>query len=253
LTPEKVIIDNIPDIIDVNKLINLLQALGVKLLDENGHGIGFGGLYLKDFASIDTSTLQRFTNIEMTFLCDVSNKLLGPNGTARVYSQQKGASVEEVAILADNLEHFAGTIQRATGINITEFTGSGAAGGLAAGLSLLFKSNFTSGSEFVISASKLKAKIQNTDFIITGEGELNSQTKFGKLPYKIAEIAGEHNKPVIGFFGNITEDVREEFNSQFYKTASLCVQGISKEKAIQNAYSMLVKKVKEVFKDIQLN
>jgi len=31
LTPEKVIIDNIPDIIDVNKLINLLQALGVKV------------------------------------------------------------------------------------------------------------------------------------------------------------------------------------------------------------------------------
>jgi UDP-N-acetylglucosamine 1-carboxyvinyltransferase len=31
LTPEKVIIDNIPDIIDVNKLINLLEALGVKV------------------------------------------------------------------------------------------------------------------------------------------------------------------------------------------------------------------------------
>ena len=31
LTPEKVIIENIPDIIDVNKLINLLQALGVKV------------------------------------------------------------------------------------------------------------------------------------------------------------------------------------------------------------------------------
>ena len=31
LTPEKVIIDNVPDIIDVNKLINLLQALGVKI------------------------------------------------------------------------------------------------------------------------------------------------------------------------------------------------------------------------------
>lgn len=31
LTPEKVIIDNVPDIIDVNKLINLLQALGVKV------------------------------------------------------------------------------------------------------------------------------------------------------------------------------------------------------------------------------
>lgn len=31
LTPDKVTIENIPDIIDVNKLINLLQALGVKV------------------------------------------------------------------------------------------------------------------------------------------------------------------------------------------------------------------------------
>ena len=31
LTPEKVTISNIPDIVDVNKLINLLQALGVKV------------------------------------------------------------------------------------------------------------------------------------------------------------------------------------------------------------------------------
>ena len=31
LTPEKVIINNIPDIIDVNKLIKLLENLGVKI------------------------------------------------------------------------------------------------------------------------------------------------------------------------------------------------------------------------------
>ena len=31
LTPEEVIIENIPDIIDVNKLINLLQATGVQV------------------------------------------------------------------------------------------------------------------------------------------------------------------------------------------------------------------------------
>ena len=31
LTKEKVIINNIPDIIDVNKLINLLETLGVKI------------------------------------------------------------------------------------------------------------------------------------------------------------------------------------------------------------------------------
>jgi len=37
LTPEKVIINNIPDIIDVNKLINLLRNLGVKI-EKLAHG-----------------------------------------------------------------------------------------------------------------------------------------------------------------------------------------------------------------------
>lgn len=31
LTPEEVIIENIPDIVDVNKLISLLEDLGVKI------------------------------------------------------------------------------------------------------------------------------------------------------------------------------------------------------------------------------
>jgi len=230
-----------------------LQALGVKLLDENGQNIRFGGLHLKDFVSIDISTLQRFENIELTFLYDVSNKLLGSKGTAKVYSQQKGASAEEATILENNLEHFSEIIKRDTKKNITDFSGSGAAGGLAAGLSLVFKSYFVSGSEYIINATNLKTKIQKADFIITGEGELNSQTEFGKLPFKIVEIAGKFNKPVIGLFGDITENASVEFKNQFYKIASLCEKGISQEKAMQNAYSMLVEKVKEIFKEIPLN
>ena len=54
-----------------------LQALGVKLLDKNGNNINFGGLHLKDLQRIDISTLNKYKNIELTFLYDVSNKLLG--------------------------------------------------------------------------------------------------------------------------------------------------------------------------------
>ncbi len=230
-----------------------LQALGVKLLDKNGINIKAGGLNLKDLQRIDVSTLNKYENIELTFLCDVSNKLLGNNGAARVYSQQKGASIEEVQILEDNLEYFAQIIKRDTGIDITKFDGSGAAGGLAAGLSLLFKSNFVSGSEFIIDATNLRAKIQNADVIITGEGELNSQTKFGKIPYKIAEIAKGYNKPVIGIFGSITKDAREKYKQDFKYMSALCEKGISKEYAMQNAYSLLTGKVEEIFENYQLN
>ena len=230
-----------------------LQALGVKLLDEKGNNIRVGGVYLKDLKRIDISKLNKYENIDMIFMCDVSNKLLGINGAARVYSQQKGASKEEIQILEDNLEHFAGIVKRDTGIDIAKFDGSGAAGGLAAGLSLLFKSHLVSGSEFVINATDLKTKIRNADIIITGEGELNSQTKFGKIPYKIAEIARKYNKTVIGIFGSITKEAREEYKQEFPIMAALCEQGISKEKAMQNAYSLLSGKVKKIFRDFQLN
>jgi glycerate kinase len=230
-----------------------LQALGVKLLDKKGNNIRFGGLYLKDLKRIDISALNKYKNIKITFLCDVSNKLLGVNGAASVYSQQKGASIEEVQILDDNLEQFTRIVKKDTGIDIAKFEGSGAAGGLAAGLSLLFKSHFVSGSEFVINATNLRKKIQNADIIITGEGELNSQTKFGKIPYEIAGIAREYNKTVIGVFGNITKETKEEYKQEFTYMSALCEQGISKEKAMQNAYSLLSVKVKKIFEDLQLN
>ena len=99
----------------------------------------------------------------------------------------------------------------------------------------------------------LKTKIKNSDVIITGEGELNSQTKFGKIPYMIAKIAKEFRKPIIGIFGNITQNAREEYKQEFPYMLELCEKGISKEKAMQNAYSLLVGKVKEIFEDLQLN
>jgi len=230
-----------------------LQALGVKLLDENGINIKVGGLQLKDLQSIDASTLTKYKNIELTFLCDVSNKLLGENGTAKVFAQQKGASIKDVQILEDNLVHFTRIVKKDIGIDIAELDGSGAAGGLAAGLSLLFKSHFVSGSEFIIDATNLRAKIQKSDIIITGEGELNSQTKFGKIPYKIADIAKEYNKPVIGIFGDITSGAKDEYKSEIKYMYALYEKGISKEKAMQDAYTLLTGKVEKIFEELQIN
>ncbi|MDP8269271.1 MAG: glycerate kinase [Candidatus Tenebribacter davisii] len=230
-----------------------MQALGIKLLDKNGKDIRSGGLYLKDLHKIDAAILKEYKNIEVTFLYDVNNKLLGSNGAAEVYSQQKGASKEEVQILKDNLEHFSKILYEQTGINISGFEGSGAAGGLAAGLSLLFKSRFVSGSEFLINSANLKTKIQNADIIITGEGELNFQTKYGKIPYKIAEICKEYKKSLIGIFGDIAIGANVEYKRAFKHIYSLCENGIPKEKAMQNAYILLVEKVKQIFAEHKFN
>lgn len=230
-----------------------LQALGVKLLDKNKRNIKLGGVYLKDLHRIDVSGLDTYKKIEIIFICDVLNKLLGTEGTARIFAQQKGASRKEVEILEDNIENFTKIAKRDTGIDIANTKGSGAAGGLAAGLSVIFASKYVSGSDFVIKATGLQEKIKGSDIIITGEGELNSQTKFGKIPHNIAKIANKYNKQVIGIFGNITNKAKTEYAHKFHYMSALCESEISKEEAMQNAYSLLGKKVKEIFAKIDLN
>jgi len=55
LTPEKVTIGNIPDIVDVNKLINLLQAIGVKVekIDQNTYTFHADDINMDYFLSDD--------------------------------------------------------------------------------------------------------------------------------------------------------------------------------------------------------
>jgi len=224
-----------------------LQALGAKLLDRNGRNICFGGLYLKDIQRIILLNRKAYKNIEIKFLYDVKNKLLGKNGTVMTFAQQKGANQKGVEILEENIEHFSKIVKRDTGIDITKEEGSGAAGGLGAGLSILFKSEFISGSEFIINSTGLKNKIEKSDMIITGEGELNSQTKYGKIPYIIAGLAKQFNKPVIGVFGNIAINARQDYRKEFSIITDLCESGITIDDAIKNASFLLREKIIRLF------
>ncbi|MCF7858867.1 MAG: glycerate kinase [Candidatus Cloacimonetes bacterium] len=230
-----------------------LQALGAKLLDANKIDIKHGGLYLKDLSEINISAFGKYQHIDMTFLCDVSNTLLGPQGATKIYSKQKGASSEAMEILESNLKHFATVLQRKTGVDIATIIGSGAAGGLAAGLSIAFKSKFISGSDYIINKTKLIKKILNADLIVTGEGKLDSQTKFGKIPYKIAKMAQKNKIPVIGIFGMIEQGSRYEYEGQFQYLFSLSNQDISRETAMQNAYHLLTDKVNHIFRKLKFN
>ena len=59
----------------------MAQALGAKLLDENGKEIGFGGGELGKLARIDLTGLdKRLEETEILVACDVTNPLTGPNG-----------------------------------------------------------------------------------------------------------------------------------------------------------------------------
>ncbi|MGB3958921.1 MAG: glycerate kinase, partial [bacterium] len=139
----------------------MAQALGVKLLDEEGLDIPYGAAGLARLDRIDISSLdRRLAQVEVLVACDVDNPLTGPRGAARVYGPQKGADPQMVEELDQILGRFAAIILRDLGKDVKDIPGAGAAGGLGAGLMAFLNGRLAPGVELVLAAVKLEERIQ---------------------------------------------------------------------------------------------
>src|SRR5690606_30918286 len=85
----------------------MLMALGAKLLDADGQPIPYGNAGLAKLHSVDLSGVVELPSHGITVLSDVRNPLLGPEGAAHVFGEQKGAEPQDFDILEANLRHFA--------------------------------------------------------------------------------------------------------------------------------------------------
>jgi len=113
----------------------MAEALGVKCIDASGRMLGRGGAALLDIASIDLHGRDvRLDNVEVLVACDVQNTLCGVQGASAVYGPQKGARLSDVSLLDKALLRFGTTVQSVLAINVLDLPGSGAAGGMGAGL-----------------------------------------------------------------------------------------------------------------------
>ncbi|WP_110113586.1 glycerate kinase [Bacillus sp. CGMCC 1.16541] len=185
----------------------MIQALGGKLLDKNGHQIGFGGGELHKLHTIDLSTIDaRLQNVQIDVACDVENPLTGTHGASAVFGPQKGASAEMVTTLDANLTHFATITERVLNRSTRNIPGAGAAGGLGFGLLTFLSSQLKRGIDIVLEATAFHEHVQGASLVITGEGRIDSQTIFGKTPIGVAKAAKAYNIPVIGIAGSISTD-----------------------------------------------
>lgn len=185
----------------------MAQALGAKLLDEDGRELTFGGGQLHNLASIDISGIDpRLKKIQTVVACDVNNPLCGMRGATAVYGPQKGADVDMVAFLDYALEHYSTVIQRDLGKAVRDIPGAGAAGGLGAGLIAFLDAELRPGVEIVLQATDFTSKVRSADLVITAEGKLDAQTSRGKAPVGVARAAKQFNVPVIAMAGGIADE-----------------------------------------------
>ncbi|AFE56564.1 glycerate kinase [Rahnella aceris] len=188
--------------------IGMVQALGGRFTDAQGIDLPWGGAALAQLAAIDLSQLDpRLAQCRIEVACDVENPLTGPCGAAAVFGPQKGASAQDVQVLDAALAHLAAVIFRHLGVNVLEWPGGGAAGGMGVAARLFLRGNMRSGIDIIMDAIGLEEAMQGATLVITGEGRLDQQTINGKAPVGVARLAQRYHVPVIGLAGILGEGV----------------------------------------------
>jgi glycerate kinase len=220
----------------------LATALGMRFLDSAGNPLAGNGANLSHIRHIDADGLDpRLAGVSLDIACDVDNPLLGEHGAAQVYAPQKGAGKAEVALLEQGLLNLAGVIETQLGINVRDMPGGGAAGGVGAGLRAFFGAQLKPGAQLVLELLDVEAAISAADLVLTGEGRLDYQTRYGKAPGAVAALAEKHAVPCIAIAGMLDDTAYALHDAGFSAVFSLCPGPVPEQQAITRGAEYLAR------------
>jgi glycerate kinase len=185
----------------------MAQALGARLLDTQGNELSAGGAALTHLARIDAFHLDpRLKDVEVQVASDVTNPLCGPEGASAVYGPQKGATPEMVSELDAALAHYGEILARDLGADVADVPGAGAAGGLGAGLLAFAHAQLVPGAQLVLETLDFAHILEGAALVFTAEGQLDSQTAYGKAVGAVATAARKAGARVVALAGSVTAD-----------------------------------------------
>lgn len=227
----------------------MIQALGVKLLDEDGKDIPYGGGNLHKLKKVDTSSIDKRV-YESSFIVasDVTNPLCGEYGASAVYGPQKGATPEMVEILDRNLKHYSSVIKETLGKDFSDVPGAGAAGGLGFSLMAFLNAKIRSGIDIVMEASNIDEKVKSCDIVITGEGNTDFQTAYGKAPAGIARIAKKYGKPVVILSGGLGKNYKDLYDVGVTSMFSIVDRPMTLQEAMINAKKLIADRTEDIIR-----
>jgi glycerate kinase len=234
--------------------MGILHALDVEFLDGDGKTLKPIPAELINVAVINASNLdKRISACEIIILCDVDNKLLGPEGAAAVFGPQKGATPAAVTKLDTMLARFAAITLQQTGRDMTTIKHSGTAGGAAAGLYAFLNAKLVSGANHFLELTNFNSVLQNADVVITGEGSIDEQTLQGKAPAAVAAAAKKKNIKVIGVAGKVPAAHSEALNQFFDQLLSINSVPVDLATALKNTRDNLIITAQKVGDELGLS
>jgi len=229
--------------------IGMAAALGARFYDSEGNEIELTGSGLTKLDSIDLRELDpRVKESSFRVFCDVENPLYGPSGAAYVYGRQKGADDEMIEKLDNGLRRLSEIIEKDLGKSVASIPGAGAAGGLGAGLMAFLDAKLEKGIDFLMQTICFEERIKDADLIITGEGRMDEQTKYGKTVFGIIKAAKKQEIPVVGICGSIGDGVEELYAEGLSSVFSIVNRPMSLSESIEQAYELLTSTAENVIR-----
>jgi len=226
--------------------IGMAQALGYRVLTEDGSECGLGGEALLSIATIQSEKVApTLAGCRIRVACDVTNPLLGERGAARVFGPHKGATPRMVELLEVGLDNLAKVWLNEGRLISVDAPGDGAAGGLGAALRAFCGAEMSSGAALVADICGFDDEIRDAGVLVTGEGRTDDQTAGGKLCAVLAakaKAAGARTILISGALNGDLRDVDSLFDAVFAAVQDVC----SLDEAIRNGRENLSRTARSV-------
>ena len=180
--------------------IGLLRTLGLDVLDRRGISVASGLPGIIEAASIVGSP-HHFESVDVW--CDVRTTSVD---CIRRYGPQKGLPSSWIDAATEGMKNWSvllceyGRHHGLSNLPI-DLEGGGAAGGLGLALSAVFGASLQSGFTAFSNRTALCARLEESDWVICGEGQLDAGSFLGKPLGEVTRLARTHECGVIAVVG----------------------------------------------------
>lgn len=233
--------------------VGMAQALGGLFLDSSGEQIKYGAEGLSKLVKIDLSNMDdRLQETKFLVASDVTNPLLGELGASAVYGPQKGASKEMIPILEKAMINYVDVAKKSLELDVSEVPGSGAAGGLGAGLMMFVNAELKPGVDIVLDKINFNKYLNNIDLVITGEGQMDYQTVYNKAPYGVALRAKKFDIPVIGISGSLGDSFQDVNDNGIDAVTSISQGAMNLDQLTACVSELIIESTEQVMRFIKV-
>lgn len=226
-----------------------MRALGIRFLDEQGTELeGTGGDLIK-VCRIDISRIHpAVKETEFTVMCDVNNPLTGTDGATYTFGKQKGGTPEILDALEAGMKNYAQVVLKETGVDVDQIAGAGAAGGLGAALCVFLNATLKSGIETVLDLMDFDRLLDGVDAVITGEGRIDWQSAFGKVPWGVGTRCKNRQIPAVAIVGGMGDGADKIYEHGINSIVTTINGTMALDEALERAEELYVNAADRTFR-----